>query len=190
LGRDASTRVSWLLDITTDLGVPCIAAFSTDADGRGLACGFAARLGYREAIAAAVLEMCQMEVGISLILLKRRQGGDEALGEVDLKYLRRAFGFDVEACALLFPSADRVCEAEPLPDATIGPVQALSARLEARGIEAFWVDLTRVELGFSSGRALAPALQPYPSDLVTPRLERQIAKTGGGFGLTSGIELM
>ncbi|HEX8663191.1 MAG TPA: YcaO-like family protein [Beijerinckiaceae bacterium] len=190
LGREASTRVSWLLDITTDLGIPCVASFSTGADGRGLACGFAARLGYREAIRAAVFEMCQMEVGIYLILLKRQQDGDQALGDVDRKYLRRAFGFDVGRCALLFPSADRVREAGSRPGEAIAPVQALSARLESRGVDAFWVDLTRAELGFSSGRALAPALQSYPSNLVTPRLMRQIAETGGGFGLTSGIELM
>ena len=74
------------------------------------------------------------------------------------------------------------------------PPERLPARvwssLEADAGEAFWADLTRPDLGIPAVRALAPGLQPYPTDLVTPRLQREIAATGGGLGLTSGIALM
>src|SRR4029077_15357944 len=43
LRQDNRRRASWLLDITSDLAIPCVAAVSVDDDGRGLACGLAAR---------------------------------------------------------------------------------------------------------------------------------------------------
>jgi ribosomal protein S12 methylthiotransferase accessory factor len=43
LRQGASVRRSWLLDITTDIGVPCVAAASCMADGFGFALGLAAR---------------------------------------------------------------------------------------------------------------------------------------------------
>jgi len=189
LQRAGSSRVSWLLDITTDLGVPCVVALSTDAKGRGLACGFAARLAYPDAIRAAVFEMCQMEVGISLLLLKRRQLGDGALNDMDRLYLRRAFGFDVRGCPLLFPERTMPDCALPSSDDSV-PLDALSRRLADAGVEAAWVDLTRPDLAIPAVRALAPGLQPYPSGLVLPRLERQIERTGNGFGRATGIRLM
>ena len=39
----AVQRRTWLLDITTDIGVPCVAAVSCRADGSGFAFGLAAR---------------------------------------------------------------------------------------------------------------------------------------------------
>lgn len=189
LGRDASRRTSWLLDITTDLGVPCVGALSLGADGRGLVCGFAARLDYDEAVTAAVREMCQMEVGLELIFLKRAEGGDAALNAVDRKHLQRAFGFDARQCLLLQPCQDGAARVGTgrLPSAC---PRAFWSSLEADAGEAFWADLTRPDLGIPAVRALAPGLQPYPTDLVTPRLQREIAATGGGLGLTSGIALM
>lgn len=75
----ASRRVTRLLDITTDLGVPTIAAISTDVDGRGLACGAAARLDPAEAARAAVLELCQMELSAPVAMMKRAQSGRRTL---------------------------------------------------------------------------------------------------------------
>lgn len=189
LKREASSRISWLLDITTDLGIPCIAALSTEADGSGLAAGFAARLCHAEAARAAVFEMCQMEVGLHLILMKRHQAGDEALNDTERKHLRFAFGFDVRSCPILFPAqpAPRVAPENPARSA---PLAQLEQALNGRGVGAWWVELTRPDLAIPAVRAIAPALQPYPTDVITPRLQRQIFETGQGFGLTSGIQLM
>jgi ribosomal protein S12 methylthiotransferase accessory factor len=190
LQRDASRRTSWLLDITTDLGVPCIAALSTDAAGRGLVCGFAARLDRGEAIRAAVFEMCQMEVGLGLILLKHRHGGEGALNDAERSHLRRSFGFDVRGCELLFGDDEPVAEGRSAIAAEIASPAGLARHLERHGIVALWTDLTRPDLAVPAVRALAPGLQPYPSDVILRRLERQIQATGGGFGLTGGIALM
>jgi ribosomal protein S12 methylthiotransferase accessory factor len=189
MGREASNRISWLLDITTDLGIPCIAALSTNPDGSGLAAGFSARLSHAEAIRAAVFEMCQMEVGLHLILMKRHQVGDDALNDTERKHLRCAFGFDVRNCPTLFPSgqAPRVEFEDP---ANSAPLARLEQALNSRGVRAWWIDLTRPDLAIPAVRTIAPALQPYPTDVITPRLRRQLLETGQGFGLTSGIQLM
>jgi ribosomal protein S12 methylthiotransferase accessory factor len=189
IGREGSSRTTWLLDITTDLRIPCVVALSTDVGGRGLACGFAARLAYADAVRAAVFEMCQMEVGIELLLLKARQDGVDALNAADRRYLRRAFGFEVSGCRALFP-----CEQPPektlVDDAGVEPLVTLVRRLTEVGIEPLWIDLSRDDLGIPAVRALAPGLQPYPSDIILPRLQRQIELTGNGFGRASGIALM
>jgi ribosomal protein S12 methylthiotransferase accessory factor len=189
IGREASSRISWLLDITTDLGIPCVAALSTNADGSGLTGGFSARLSRAEAVRAAVFEMCQMEVGLDLLLMKCRQVGEGGLNEIDRNYLRRAFGFDVRNCPILFPSKEaRQVEFEE--SASSAPLEDLAQALNGRGVRAWSVELTRPDLAIPAVRTIAPALQPYPSDLITPRLQRQLLQTGEGFGLTSGIQLM
>jgi ribosomal protein S12 methylthiotransferase accessory factor len=185
LRRETSSRISWLLDITTDLGIPCVAALSTDADGSGLATGFSARLSHAEAIRAAVFEMCQMEVGLHLILMKRRQVGEGALNDTERRHLRCAFGFDVRNCPILFPFG----EARTV-EASAAPLVQLEQALDGRGVHAWWVDLTRADLAIPAVRTIAPTLQPYPTDLITPRLQRQLLQTGEGFGLMSGIQLM
>ena len=43
LRQRATRRRNWLLDITTDIGVPCVAAVSCGANGFGFAFGLAAR---------------------------------------------------------------------------------------------------------------------------------------------------
>jgi ribosomal protein S12 methylthiotransferase accessory factor len=58
------------------------------------------------------------------------------------------------------------------------------------GIEAALVDLTRAEFGIPVVRAVAPALQLMPSALVTDRLRREIAASGGGARHTGGIPLI
>jgi ribosomal protein S12 methylthiotransferase accessory factor len=130
-----------------------------------------------------------MEVGLDLIFRKRAEGGDAALNAVDRKHLQRAFGFDARQCPLLQPCEESAASVRTGRFPSACP-RAFWTSLEAEAGEAFWADLTRPDLGIPAVRALAPGLQPYPTDLVTPRLQREIAATGGGFGLTSGIALM
>ena len=77
LQANASTqRRSWLLDITTDLAVPCIAAVSCRRDGLGFAFGLAARPSLEAAVRSAILEMCQIELAQSVAETKRRERGN------------------------------------------------------------------------------------------------------------------
>ena len=91
-------RTSWLLDITTDVEIPVVAAMSTDPDGYGFVVGFGARLNLADAARAAVFELCQVELGLHVVAAKRRESGDAAMNESDRRQLRRG-AFDTRKCA-------------------------------------------------------------------------------------------
>jgi len=78
LRRNLSTRRTWLLDITTDIAVPCVAAVSCRADGFGVAFGLAARPTLAAAARSAILEMCQIELAYAVIEAKCRERGEAA----------------------------------------------------------------------------------------------------------------
>src|SRR3954453_8317734 len=92
------------MNLTSDVGVPCAAALSATADGRGFACGTAARIDIAQAIRAAMLELCQSELGHHLVAAKRAARGGAALNAVDRRKLDRAEKLDVRSAALLHPA--------------------------------------------------------------------------------------
>jgi ribosomal protein S12 methylthiotransferase accessory factor len=188
--RGASRRrKSWLLDITTDLGIPCIAAMSVDGTGKGFACGLAARLTMADAAVSAILEMCQMELAHYVVDAKRRESGDAALNRLDLAHLRRGAELDPARCALLHPLPPRPCPAPAFagPDA---PLAALVSHLASKGIETFTIDLTRAAFGIPVARMICPALEKEPSERAGDRLCAAIQQTGGGRAHTGGVPLM
>ena len=107
LRQGAAGRRSWLLDITTDIGVPCIAAVSCRADGFGLAFGLAARPTLRAAARSAILEMCQIELAHAVVEAKLRERGEAALNEKDRIHRRRATMLNADRCLLLQPGPER-----------------------------------------------------------------------------------
>ena len=171
-----TSRRSRLLDITSDLGIPCIAAVSLDEHGRGFACGLAAGLDVGAAIRSAIEEMCQMELSHRVIALKRRQRGDEALNEHDLAHLERGRLIDADWPSLQVRGAplDWQPEAAPLT------LDDLVDRLTKAGCPVFATELSRAELAIPVVKVLVPGLQPYPSPVVTARLSRLGADDGSG----------
>ena len=179
----AHCRATWLLDVTTDIDVPCLVSLSVGADGRGLACGMAARSGFALAARAAILEMCQMELALLVVELKRQERGDDALNAVDRQHVLRATTIDANDCDLLHPAgAPRIGTERPSPVAT--PVERLAAVTEVA-----FVDLTRPDYGVPVVAAIAPALQRFPSDVATARLTQAMASFGGGARWTRGVPL-
>jgi ribosomal protein S12 methylthiotransferase accessory factor len=179
-------RTSWLLDITTDVEIPVVAALSANADGFGFAFGFGARLTLADAARAAIFELCQVEFGQHIIAAKRRDSGDGALNENDRRQSRRVTDFDARGCRLLQPRP------EPA-EGRHGPASTLRdalGRLEARGIAAYRINLTRPELGIPVVRVLAPGLQLEPCRIVGPRLAAMIGTTGGGAAHHGGMPLL
>jgi ribosomal protein S12 methylthiotransferase accessory factor len=190
LRQDASARRSWLLDITTDIGVPCVAAVSCAADGFGLALGLAARPTLAAAARSAILEMCQIELAHAVVEAKCRESGEAALNPRDLVHRRRATLIDADRCPLLQPVAGR---AEHLAVDTTDAkalLRLIVNRLEQFGIETFGLDLTRPCFAIPVARVIAPGLQPEPSEIVMPRLANMIARTGGGATYTGGVALI
>ncbi|MDQ0392308.1 YcaO-like family protein [Labrys monachus] len=170
LRRGVEGRRTLLLDITADPGVPAVAALSMDGDGRGLACGVAARLAPEEAVAAAVLEMAQMELSAPIAAAKLAERGEAGLNEADRRHLRRA-AFPAAGCPLLESAG--LSNAAALFDGSsrTGALDRLVGHLRERGIRIFLVDLSRGDIGIAVLRAVSPDLQPYSRDVTAKRLE-------------------
>jgi thiazole/oxazole-forming peptide maturase SagD family component len=166
LRQGETARRTVLLDITTDNGVPVVAAVSVDNNGRGMACGLSSRLTASDAARAAVLEMCQMEMAAPVAEAKRAEGGDAVLNEADRRHLRRA-EFAAADCELLHPR-DMARHTTSGPAATLG-LKGLTGYLRNRGIRLFLVDHTRQDIGVAVARVVSPDLQPFSAAVSTKR---------------------
>jgi len=190
LRQNATGRRSWLLDITTDIGVPCVAAVSCSADGFGFAFGLAARPTLKAAARSAILEMCQLELALAVVEAKRRESGEAALNARDRGHRRRATMIDADRCPLLQPVPERK---QHLTIDTADPgavLRLIGDRLGQFGIETFALDLTRPRFAVPVARVIAPGLQPEPAEIITPRLADMITQTGGGMKYTGGVALI
>jgi ribosomal protein S12 methylthiotransferase accessory factor len=190
LRQGADWRVSWLLDITTDIGVPCAVAISSTRDGYGFARGIAARTTMAAAVRAAIFEMCQSELAHAVVDAKRREVDEAGLNEADLRHLRRRTLINARTCELLQPLAEpnQAFESEDR-----GAGQSLGAivdRLQRMGIESLAIDLTRPIFGIPVVRVVTPGLQLEPSEISTERLMQTIGETGGGQVHTRGVALL
>lgn len=133
-----------LLDITSDLDVPTVAAIGIDRDGAHVAAGFAARADMAGAAQAAVTELMQMELKIAFA--RSVDDPDPGLAA----WLREIdFGRDIPVHD---PEVKR-----PAPTAEAGVDHCLS-RLAARGCRIARLDLTRAAFGVPVIRAISPDL--------------------------------
>jgi ribosomal protein S12 methylthiotransferase accessory factor len=190
LRQNATGRRSWLLDITTDIGVPCVAAVSCSANGFGFAFGLAARPTLKAAARSAILEMCQLELALAVVEAKRRESGEAALNKRDQGHRRRATMIDADRCPLLQPVPERK-QHLAIDSTDPGAVlQLIVDRLGQFGIETFGLNLTRTQFVVPVARVIAPGLQPEPSEIITPRLADMITQTGGGMQYTGGVALI
>lgn len=175
-----------LLDITTENGVPAVAAVSFRADGAGFCCGTAARPDLAGAARAALVELCQNELAILLVEAKRSALGEAALNPRDRTHLRRHA--EVRDGAVFRPEGKPGTPSLPGDDAATR-LDTLAARLRGAGMELFFLDHTRAGTGLPVLRALIPGLACEPSSTVAPRLARAIRCHGGGPGFHAGILL-
>ncbi|HEY0185485.1 MAG TPA: YcaO-like family protein [Rhodopila sp.] len=180
-------RTTSLLDITTDLGIPVVAAFSARADGYGFACGLSARTTLAAAARSAIFEMCQAELSLHVIETKRHESGQTALNDSDRRQIARSTMLDTRTCALLQPEQ---AVGAPSEERAGDPVTAIVAALAKHGIVACSLDLTRPRFGVPVMRVIAPGLQPEPCAIVGERLANMIKETGGGARHSGGIALL
>jgi len=190
LRQGADRRISWLLDITTDIGVPCAAAISSTRDGYGFACGLAARTTIMEAVRAAIFEMCQSELAHAVVDAKRREAGEAALSETDLQHLRLRTSINTRTCELLQPAGAPSHASEQAEQDPEWSLWTIIERVKAVGIETLAVDLTRPIFDIAVVRIVTPGLQLEPSGIVTERLARALGETGGGQAHTGGVALL
>ncbi len=190
LRQGKQERRTWLLDITTDLDIPAVAAVSSGADGFGFAFGLGARLTLVDAACAAIFEMCQVELGPHVVAAKRRESGDDALQEGDLRHLRRTTLIDTRLCPLLQPEGLSGAGPSAIPADPAAALRCIAERLTEHGITTFLLDLTRPDFDVPVVRVIAPGLQLEPSQIVSDRLALAIRETGGGTMHTGGLSLL
>lgn len=186
----ASGRRSWLLDITSDLEIPVVAAISCQADGKGFACGLGARPTVEGAARRAIMELCQSELAHAVVAAKWEERGAEGLNERDRGHVARATLIDAHTCALLHPVGAPARHDAQVPTGAAAMVEALVSRLAGAGIAAFRIDLTRPAFGVPVVRVIAPGLQIEPSQVTSRRLANARAATGGGEAHTGDVPLL
>jgi ribosomal protein S12 methylthiotransferase accessory factor len=188
--QDRTQRSTWFIDITTDLGIPAVAALSANGDGYGFCFGLAARLTLVEAIRAAIFELCQVELGQHVVEAKREESGDASLNESDLRQLRRGRFFNANQCNLLQPTLSSNPNMQRFPDDPESALSRLVDHLEVRGIATYVINMTRSQFETPVARVLTPRLQLEPSATVGARLSRVIQETGGGALYNGGMPLL
>jgi ribosomal protein S12 methylthiotransferase accessory factor len=169
-------RAGGLLDISTDLGVPVVAALSFDWDGRGFACGLGAAWTQVSAVRKALLELGQMELALQLAAHKHE--ADEAmLNEVELRHLARAAQIHADTCGLANPRG--VPRAEGDDAHSDLHLDALKELLDKHKMHATLINLSRPDMPIPVVQVICPELQPLPSSRQSKRLRRAIDATGG-----------
>ncbi len=157
-------RQTMMIDITTELGVPVVAAVARNEDGRDTAIGIAARLTPRAAAEAALTEMAQMEVAAELARYKLAAEGPAGIGHADRRHLSRAAA-DARSLSQFRPMAGSWQPATHLSD-----VDALVRHLHAMNVTVFATNLSRAEINVPVVRALSPDLQPFSLNTECDRL--------------------
>jgi thiazole/oxazole-forming peptide maturase SagD family component len=159
-------RECWALDLTSDLGIPVVAAVSRRVDGEQeeIVLGFGAHFDRAQATRRALLETGQM-----LALASAARNGALTLPIAMRRWLKRA---TVAAHPYLLPSDAR---AVPLRTARVvadsrDVFRLGRAALEKRGLHVLVADLSRERLGARVARVVVPGLRPWWPRFATGRL--------------------
>ncbi len=161
--RDEGRRL-YIIDITADLGIPVYAALAPKFDGSEPCFAAAAAFSPAEAAWKAVSELSQICFWVS------QQGGTREL----LDWVRSTSVHNL-------PYLQGGPEAAAVPAAALTAAQALEAcarQLTGNGLRAFYIDLTRPEVGVPVVRAIVPGLRHFWARLAPGRLYDVPAKMG------------
>jgi ribosomal protein S12 methylthiotransferase accessory factor len=175
-------RISWLLDITSDLEVPVVATLSCNRNGSGFAFGLGAAATLAGATRKALLELGQTELGLQLAARKQRTD-ETLLNETDRRHLARAGQVHADTCALLHPRG--------VPRAENGDIrhsfETLKAVLAKHKMHAVVIDHTRPDIAIRVVQVICPELQPMPSSRQSARLAKAIAASGSAWSLQTPL---
>jgi ribosomal protein S12 methylthiotransferase accessory factor len=185
LRAGSSERVSWVLDISSDLGIPVVVAISVDTEGSGFACGLGAASTQAAAVHRALLELGQMELGLQVAAIKQRSG-ESKLNEIERRHLTRAARLHAASCTLLHPRGVPRTHGDVRTDLGFDALKALLARHKMRAV---LIDHTRPDMPIPVVQVICPGLQPLPSGRQTARLRKAI-ETAGGNAWSKEIRLL
>jgi ribosomal protein S12 methylthiotransferase accessory factor len=157
-GRDV-----WVLDITSDLGIPAMAALTSAPDGGRVLMGFGAHVDPVIAVVRALTEVCQSESGISDW---NAEITPEGVPEIEGEWLAAV---TTTTDPWLAPHGSA-----PLARASTldlhESLDAVLAALSKAGLEAWWMDLTRRDIGLPVVRTVVPGLRHFWNRFAPGRL--------------------
>jgi ribosomal protein S12 methylthiotransferase accessory factor len=154
LGRDV-----WVLDITTDIGVPVMAALSSSPDGANIAYAFGAHVDPVVAVVRALTEVAQMESGRLWM-----EGRAITPPEMEARWWAEV---TTASDPWLRPHGHVALHVEERVQDPLGHVLQ---RLSAVGLAAYWVDLTRRDLRLPVVRVVVPGLRHFWNRFAPGRL--------------------
>lgn len=147
-----------LLDITSDIALPCVAALATDLDGRHVAVGFAAKPLLNDAIDSALSEMMMLEFKVALARAGMENGPDLSAWFDEIE-----FGGPQP-----FAGGPR-CHDVRAAHAADSEHELVDA-LASAGCRVAYIDCTRPEFGIPAVRAVSPDLCHYKPRFGRSRL--------------------
>ncbi len=149
-----------LIDITSNLGVPVVAAVSNDKDGRMVAIGTAARPALQDAAIAAITEMLQTENALAQALAA---GNHEALAWQMQASTARQPQF--------FPDSNRGF-AHQLENDT----KSIVDRMAASGLRIYALELTLAGDPLHTVRVISPGLCAMHRQIVPDRIRQNVGQ--------------
>jgi bacteriocin biosynthesis cyclodehydratase domain-containing protein len=165
-------REFWVLDLTTDLGIPVFASITRRTDGlpEQIMLGFGAHLDSRVALLRAVTEMNQM-LSSPLLGLPEKGTEKEPVDPETAHWLETATTANQP---YLLPAEGPRRSAASYPqtwsDDLSDDVRACQALVERAGMEMLVLDQTRPEVGLPVARVIVPGLRHFWARLAPGRL--------------------
>jgi ribosomal protein S12 methylthiotransferase accessory factor len=168
----AHGRDFWVLDLTTDLGIPVYASITrrTDGPAEQLMPGFGAHLDPKVALLRAVTEMNQM-LSSPLLGLPEKGAEKEPVDPETAHWLKTATTAN-QPYLLPAEGPRRTAAAHPLAwtDDVADDVRACQALVERAGMEMLVLDQTRPEVGLPVAKVIVPGLRHFWQRLAPGRL--------------------
>ena len=165
-------RDFWVLDLTTDLGIPVFAAVTRRTDGplEQIMPGFGAHLDPKIALLRAVTEMNQM-LSSPLLGLPEKGADKEPIDPETARWLQTAttanqpYVLPAEGPGRSGASYLQLCSDDVAED-----VRACQTLVERAGMEMLVLDQTRPEVGLPVAKVIVPGLRHFWSRLAPGRL--------------------
>jgi ribosomal protein S12 methylthiotransferase accessory factor len=157
-------RETWVLDLTSDLGIPVAAAISrrTDKPAEDILMAFGAHFDLRIAVSRALTEMNQF---LPAVLPMRSDGsGQYAFDDPDqLRWWRTATVTNQPYLRPLHTAPARTAADHPYrpqPD-LLDDVRLIQRTVEDRGMELLVLDQTRADLGLPVVKVIVPGMRHF-----------------------------
>lgn len=165
-------RELWVLDITSDLGIPAYAAVSRDATRptEDILVGFAAHLEPAIAVRRAVSELCQFLPTVQVFDGARTRYGLTDRAAVHWFTTARAAEQPWLLPAPGVPATGAADHAVPVPRDAAECVRRCVGHAAAAGLEVIVVDQTRPEIELAVARVIVPGLRHFWRRLGPGRL--------------------